>query len=442
MKLQPYPEYKDSGVPFLGEIPAHWSRFRIKYLLREIDKRTSTGTEPLLSMRQGKGLIPHNDVSNKRFKTKELVGYKIARPGQLVMNRMRASIGLFAASHTEGLVSPDYAVFQPLQPVNLDYLVHLFRTPVMGTVFRKESKGMGTGSSGFLRLYTDRFGEISITIPSLEEQNHVVAFIRATEKEITRFIRNKRRLIELLQERRNVLTYEAMKSKKTRWLRFGVVADQVGRPIGRADDLVYTPIGLFNRGRGIFHKQATQGRDLGDSTFFWVKPGDLVFSGQFAWEGAVAIAQPKDDGCIASHRYPIFKNKPEFVEASYLYSFFTTKDGDMLLNLHSRGAAGRNRPLNPRSLMKEKVPIPPLNLQQQIADVLELEFKFRNNVARQISYIQDHRVRVIADIVTGQVDVRGIEVPEVAEEELLALDQDAGESDDITSDDLETEVEE
>ena len=83
-----------------------------------------------------------------------------------------------------------------------------------------------------------------------------------------------------------------------------------------------------------------------------------------------------------------------------------------------------------------------MNLQQQIADVLELEFKFRNNVARQISYIQDHRVRVIADIVTGQVDVRGIEVPEVAEEELLALDQDAGESDDITSDDLETEVEE
>ena len=80
-----------------------------------------------------------------------------------------------------------------------------------------------------------------------------------------------------LQERRNVLTYEAIKSKETRWLRFGVVADQVGRPIGREDDLVYTPIGLFNRGRGIFHKEATQGRDLGDSTFFWVKPGDLVF---------------------------------------------------------------------------------------------------------------------------------------------------------------------
>ncbi len=84
--------------------------------------------------------------------------------------------------------------------------------------------------------------------------------------------------------------------------------------------------------------------------------------------------------------------------------------------------------------MKEKIPIPPLNLQQQIAEVLELEFKFRNDVARQISFIQEHRARVIADIVTGQVDVRGIEVPEVAEDELLALEDDTGEPDDVIDD--------
>lgn len=84
--------------------------------------------------------------------------------------------------------------------------------------------------------------------------------------------------------------------------------------------------------------------------------------------------------------------------------------------------------------MKEKIPIPPLNLQQQIADVLELEFKFRNNVAKQISFIQEHRARVITDIVTGQVDIRGIEVPDVAEDELLALDEDTAETDDVIDD--------
>lgn len=442
MQLKPYPKYKESGIPWLGRTPADWTRFRIKFLLREVDKRTNTGTEPLLSMRQGKGLIPHNDVSQKKFNNLDLVGYKITHPGQIVMNRMRASIGLFATSHTAGLVSPDYAVFQPLQSVNLDYLVHLFKTSIMGAVFRQESKGMGTGSSGFLRLYTDRFGTIPVSIPSLGEQNHIVAFIRATEKEITRFIRNKRKQIELLQERRDSLTCEAIKSKETAWLRFGVVANQVERPIGREDELVYTPIGLFNRGRGIFHKEARQGKDLGDSTFFWVKQGDLVFSGQFAWEGAVAIAQPIDENCIASHRYPIFRNNPELVEAAYLYSFFTTKDGDLLLNLHSRGAAGRNRPLNPRTLGKEKIPIPPMNLQQEIARSLDLEFKFKNDVVKQISFIQEFRSRLIADVVTGKVDVRGIEVPEVVEEVTFEEEDDSPESVDLAEEDADMEGEE
>lgn len=117
-----------------------------------------------------------------------------------------------------------------------------------------------------------------------------------------------------------------------------------------------------------------------------------------------------------------------------MYSFFTTKDGDLLLNLNSRGAAGRNRPLNPRTLIKEKIPIPPIHLQKQISELLELERKVRSEVASQISYLQEYRTRLISDVVTGQVDVRGIEVPEVAEDELLALDEDTGESDDVIDD--------
>ena len=117
-----------------------------------------------------------------------------------------------------------------------------------------------------------------------------------------------------------------------------------------------------------------------------------------------------------------------------MYSFFTTKDGDLLLNLNSRGAAGRNRPLNPRTLIKEKIPIPPVHLQKQISELLELERKVRSEVASQISYLQEYRSRLISDVVTGQVDVRGIEVPEVAEEELLALEEDTGEPDDLADD--------
>jgi type I restriction enzyme S subunit len=89
--------------------------------------------------------------------------------------------------------------------------------------------------------------------------------------------------------------------------RLDVATQLVSRHVARSESEDYTPIGLFNRGRGLFKKPETPGDELGDSDFFWVSSGDLVISGQFAWEGAVALAGDDADGCIASHRYPILR---------------------------------------------------------------------------------------------------------------------------------------
>jgi len=120
----------------------------------------------------------------------------------------------------------------------------------------------------------------------------------------------------------------------------------------------------------------------------------------------VAVAQEADDGCVASHRYPIVKCKQGVAESVYLYSFFLTGEGGLLLNDHSRGAAGRNRPLNPRTLMKEKVPVPPLRLQKEITAYFSEELSVRRAVQMQISQILQYRDRLIANVVTGQMDVR------------------------------------
>lgn len=181
---------------------------------------------------------------------------------------------------------------------------------------------------------------------------------------------------------------------------------------------------MFNRGRGIFHKAATQGKDLGDSTFFRIEKGDLIFSGQFAWEGAVAVANAEDGGCIASHRYPIAKCNLDAVTPEYLYTFFLSKAGDLLLNHHSRGAAGRNRPLNPRSLLKEKIPVPPIHLQREVSAFSTEEQSVRREIEKEITLIREYRDRLIADTVTGQVDVRGWQPgPDdgASDEELVAL---------------------
>ena len=144
---------------------------------------------------------------------------------------------------------------------------------------------------------------------------------------------------------------------------------------------------------------------LGDSDFFWVNEGDLVISGQFAWEGAISIANATTSGCVASHRYPILKGKPDILNTKFLLAFFQTDWGQFLLDQHSRGAAGRNRPLNKRTLLKEKIPVPPLESQLRIAELLNLESTLREQTERSKAMLQEYRTRLIAEVVTGQLDV-------------------------------------
>jgi type I restriction enzyme S subunit len=148
------------------------------------------------------------------------------------------------------------------------------------------------------------------------------------------------------------------------------------------------------------------GAELGDSDFFWVEDGDIVISGQFAWEGAVALARQKDSRCVASHRYPILRGRENYIISPALLSILRTKFGGMLLDHHSRGAAGRNRPLNINTLLKEKIPIPPLSDQLRIAELLEQEYAVSQSVARSIRLVNEYRTRLTNDIVMGRLDVR------------------------------------
>lgn len=123
--LDPNVRLKPSGVEWLGEVPQHWEVRRLKTVLREVDHRSLTGTEVLLSLRMHRGLVPHTEVSNVPITSDALIGYKHCRPGQLVMNRMRAAIGMFGIARQPGLVSPDYAVFDPREPMNGDFILAL-----------------------------------------------------------------------------------------------------------------------------------------------------------------------------------------------------------------------------------------------------------------------------------------------------------------------------
>lgn len=211
--LDPNVKLKPSGIPWLGDIPEHWDVIRIKYILREVDHRSTTGSEVLLSMRMHHGLVPFAEHFNRPPQAATLVGFKIVKPGQFVVNRMQAGNGVIFPSHLKGLVSPDYAVFDPIADVNVDYLGELFRSRTVRVKFRAESKGLGTGTSGFLRLYNDRLGAIHIALPSRKEQDEILGGMNEQLTDLNVVINQTEREIDLLREYRTRLIADVVTGK-------------------------------------------------------------------------------------------------------------------------------------------------------------------------------------------------------------------------------------
>lgn len=197
-------------LEWISERPAHWRIHRLKHLFQENTRYSVDGEEVLYSLRMNEGLVPHNNVSEREIPASSLVGYKKVSPGQLVMNRMRAAIGLFGLAYAEGIVSPDYSVFDTKKSAFPEYFLRFFRTGPMMMAFRVLSKGLGTGQSGFMRLNADRFGEVRLAIPDYDEQKRISEVIERRIEEVGRVQSMTTDSIELLKELRFALITAAV----------------------------------------------------------------------------------------------------------------------------------------------------------------------------------------------------------------------------------------
>lgn len=199
---QPYPAYKLSGVEWLGEVPTHWQRARLKTVLRPVDRRSDTGAETLLSLRRDHGIVVYAEHFARPSQSSSLVGFKLVTTGQLVVNRLQANNGLVFCSRLNGLVSPDYSVFEMRMALNMEYLSDLLRTSIYRAHFRREATGLGTGTAGFLRLYDDRFLETPVFLPSAREQVLIRKFLASHAAKVGRLIDQVQQQIRLFGELR------------------------------------------------------------------------------------------------------------------------------------------------------------------------------------------------------------------------------------------------
>ncbi|WP_249677800.1 restriction endonuclease subunit S [Pseudomonas abieticivorans] len=208
--LNPDTPMKDSGIDWIGQIPAHWAVQRNKHMFVEINERSAKGTEQHLSMSQKLGLVPANLVE-KSLVSESYEGAKLVRVGDLVLNRLKAHLAVFSIAPMEGLVSPDYSVFRPfVDGASSQYYEALFKTSKYLGELRLRVRGI---VEGFYRLYTDSFMDIPLLIPPQVEQGEIVAHLDQLASRFEAAISIKQDQIDTLKEYKTCLINAAVTGK-------------------------------------------------------------------------------------------------------------------------------------------------------------------------------------------------------------------------------------
>ena len=202
---------KDSGIEWIGDIPAEWDVIRVKQLLKERNERSKEGKEEPLSMSQKVGLVPTKFLESIPNMASSFVGAKLAYVDDMVFNKLKAHLGVFSVSRYDGLVSPDYAVYCSTGKSNLKYLEYIFKTPQCIGEFRKKSTGI---AAGLMRLYTEGLFSIYLPYPALSEQEEIAEYLNEKCAGIDALIVKKQQYLTEIENYKKSLIYEYVTGKK------------------------------------------------------------------------------------------------------------------------------------------------------------------------------------------------------------------------------------
>ncbi|WP_437318695.1 restriction endonuclease subunit S [Sorangium sp. So ce385] len=205
--LDPKMKLRDSGVPWLGEIPAHWETERARWLFRERDVRSETGEEEMLTVSHLTGVTPRSEKDVNMFEAETNEGYKLCEPGDLVINTLWAWMGAMGIAPVKGIVSPAYNVYEPGPRLTPAYIDALVRLPVFAQEVTRFSKGVW---SSRLRLYPEGFFEVYLPVPPQDEQHAIVEHIARETAKLDAVRTATERTIALLRERRSALIAAAV----------------------------------------------------------------------------------------------------------------------------------------------------------------------------------------------------------------------------------------
>lgn len=391
MSLVGKPGYSESA---LGWIPAGWTATTLG---NEVASIVGGGTPSKEVADYWGGDIPWASVKDlvgsRLNKTQDYITPQAIRcsatnliPAGTLITPTRMALGRVAIFDCDVAINQDLKAIFPKQSLRKEFLFYWFQD----NAERIQAAGTGSTVKG-IRLETLR--EFGLVLPSQPEQEKIAAILTMVDEKLDVIVRQleatqtlKQGLMQTLFTR-GVGTQDAsgqwvlhaeIKTElslviPSTWdgMRLGDIAPLIRRPVEICPDATYPELGLRSYGKGTFHKPALLGSEVGNKRLFEIKAGDLMFSNVFAWEGAVAIAKPEDDGRYGSHRYITCVVDKSRADTSYIYRYLITPAGITSLSLASPGGAGRNKTLGLSALANITIPLPPLAEQQRISQILD-----------------------------------------------------------------------
>ena len=429
--IHPYPAYKPSGVDWLGDLPDHWDKRKLRSVLTGKTERDRPDL-PLLSVVRERGVIRRDVTSkdeNRNFIPDDLTNYKVVRAGQFAMNKMKAWQGSYGVSAHDGIVSPAYFVFD-LDSVTERFFNMAVRSKAYVPFFGQASDGVRIGQWD---LSQARMREIPFLIPPIYEQAAIVRYLDHVDRRIRRYVSAKERLIGLLVEEKQAVINRAV----TRGLDPNVPLKPSGIEWLGDVPAHWEIIALTRRYSQCLGKMLDTKRITGSHPLRYLRNTDVQWDriniedlpemdippneyGRYTVEeGDLLVCEGGEVGrcAIWSRQLPVCgfqkalhrlrpRSASEDVPRYMFYALQTAANG----NAFSDGHVSTIAHLTGEKLRAHRFPFPSFLEQATIVEYLDKATTASDaaidRARRQIELIQEYRTRLIADVVTGKLDVR------------------------------------
>ncbi|CAG1000475.1 Type-1 restriction enzyme EcoKI specificity protein [Methanosarcinales archaeon] len=460
--LKPYAEYKEVGLPWLGKIPKHWEVCRGKSVFKSIDVRSKAGEEELLTVSSKDGVVLRREKNVTMFMAESYEGYKLCWPGDLVINSLWAWAGGLGFSRHHGIISSAYGVYRPREEFSghWKYFDYLLRSIVYDWEFHVRSKGIWVSR---LQLTDTSFLDMPIILPPNNEAVAIAQFLTGESSLINRFIRTKRRLIELLNEQKQAIIHQAvtcgldpnvhLKPSGIDWL--GEVPEHwevvpLKRPCVLIRDGTHLPPPRVDKGipllsvRNIINGKFVMRDDdsqISETDYrvlcksFEVRQYDILLAIVGGTLGKVAIVQDMPPFHI-QRSLSVLRAKQTVLDYRFL-AYFLQGPGFQRA-LWQTVAFSAQPGIYLGTIINFPVVLPPLDEQKILVSTIDEAIKdvecSIKATYKEIDLLREYRTRLISDVVTGKLDVRGVELPAMDEAETI--------EDIDTIEDIETESKE